>query len=71
MAASSYDVDSPVNWYGSDGPTRSSRPSMFRSVLIIINYFPSITDIQTYGRTNVIDNAIRDRLMATHGYCGM
>ena len=61
MPASSHDVESsPVNWYGSDAPARSSRTSMFRSVLIIINYFPSITDIQAYGRTNVIDNATRE-----------
>ena len=61
MSASSHDVDnSPVNWYGSDAPAPSSRTSMFRSVLIIINYFPSIADIQAYGHTNVIDNAIRE-----------
>ena len=34
---------------------------MFRSVLIIIiNYFPSIEDIQAYGYTRVIDNALQE-----------
>ena len=63
MAASSYDSDPPVDWYGADARTRSSRTpstSMFRSVLIIINYFPSIEDIQAYGYTRVIDNALQE-----------
>ena len=33
---------------------------MFRSVLILINYFPSIEDIQTYRYTRVIDNALQE-----------
>ena len=66
MATSSYDPDPPVDWYGVDGRQRSSRPSsppsssIFRSVLILINYFPSIDDIQSYGYTRVIDNALQE-----------
>ena len=66
MATSSFDSDPPVDWYGADRRTRSSRPSsppassLFRSVLILINYFPSIDDIQTYGYKRVIDNALQE-----------
>ena len=66
MATSPYDPDPPVDWYGGNGRQRSSRPSsppsssIFRSVLILINYFPSIEDIQTYGYTRVIDNALQE-----------
>ena len=49
------------HWYGSDGPpAASSRLSVLRSVLIIINYLPSIDDIQTFARTNVITLATRE-----------
>ena len=66
MATSSYDSDPPADWYGGDRRDRSSRlssspsSSMFRSVLILINYFPSIEDIQTYRYTRVIDNALQE-----------
>ena len=33
---------------------------MFRSVLILINYFPAIEDIQHHHRTRVIDNALQE-----------
>ena len=61
MSESPHDVDFTVErWYGTDTPVSSSRISLFRSVLIIINYFPSIVDIQAYARTNVIEHAIRE-----------
>ena len=65
MATSAYDSDPPVDWYGTGARTRSSRStstssSLFRSVLIIINYFPSIDDIQAYGYKRVIDNALQE-----------
>ena len=64
MADSLYDSDPPVDWYGADArPSSSQTPSssMFRSVLIIIiNYFPSIEDIQAYRYTRVIDNALQE-----------
>ena len=66
MATASYDSDPPVDWYGADTKPRSSRPaptspsSLFRCVLIIINYFPSIEDIQAYGYKRVIDNALQE-----------
>ena len=66
MAASSYESDVPDDWYGADRRDRSSRlssspsPSMFRSVLILINYFPAIEDIQHHQYTRVIDNALHE-----------
>ena len=33
---------------------------MFRSVLILINYFPAIDDIQRHQQTRVIDNALQE-----------
>ena len=66
MATSSYDSDPPVDWYGSDRRDRSSRlssspsTSIFRSVLILINYFPAIEDIQNHQYTRVIDNALQE-----------
>ena len=33
---------------------------MFRSVLILINYFPAIDDIQNHQYTRVIDNALQE-----------
>ena len=65
MAASAYDSDPPVGWYGAASRSRSSRPastpsSIFRCVLIIINYFPAIDEIQQYGYKRVIDNALQE-----------
>ena len=65
MAASSYDADSPVDWYGGTTRSRSSRPasppsSIFRCVLIVIDYFPAIDEIQQYGYLRVIDNALQE-----------
>ena len=33
---------------------------MFRNVLILINYFPAIDDIQRHQQTRVIDNALQE-----------
>ena len=66
MATNPYDSDPPVDWYGTGARPRPSRPapttpsSLFRCVLIIINYFPSIEDIQAYGYKRVIDNALQE-----------
>ena len=64
MASSSDISDRSGDWYGAAVRTRSSQSTcsgtMFRSVLIIINYFPSIDDIQAHGHSRVIDNALHE-----------
>ena len=66
MASSSHNADIATEWYGDNRqaqpPRRSSSPalSMYRSVLVLINYFPAIDDIQRYHRSRVIDNALQE-----------
>ena len=66
MASSSHNADTATEWYGDNRQAqpsrRSSSPalSMYRSVLILINYFPAIDDIQRYHRSRVIDNALQE-----------
>ena len=47
-------------WYTDEEHVPTPLPQLFRNVLILVNYQPSIEAIQTRGRTNVIDSAIRD-----------
>ena len=66
MASSSHNSDSVTDWYSGNRQARPSRsssspsPSLFRSVLILINYFPAIDDIQQHHRSRVIDNALQE-----------
>ena len=66
MASSSHNADIATEWYGDNRqaqpPRRSSSPalSMYRSVFVLINYFPAIDDIQRYHRSRVIDNALQE-----------
>ena len=66
MASSSHNSDSATDWYSGNRQARPSRsssspsPSLLRSVLILINYFPAIDDIQQHHRSRVIDNALQE-----------
>ena len=66
MASSSHGSDPSADWYGGNRQARSSRrspspsPSMFRSVLILIDYSPAIEAIQNDKYTRVIDNALQE-----------
>ena len=66
MASSSANSDPVAVWYDGNRqarPSRNSSPpalSMYRSVLILINYLPAIDDIQRYHRSRVIDNALQE-----------
>ena len=66
MASSSHNADIATEWHGDNRqaqpPRRSSSPalSMYRSVFVLINYFPAIDDIQRYHRSRVIDNALQE-----------
>ena len=66
MASSSLSSDPVATWYGGNRQARPPRSSsfpalsMYRSVLILINYLPAIDDIQRYHRSRVIDNALQE-----------
>ena len=66
MASSSLSSDPVATWYGGNRQARPSRSSsspalsMYRSVLILINYLPAIDDIQRYHRSRVSDNALQE-----------